>query len=234
MTKNKAMRLGSFLLVLALLTMCAVSGTFAKYVSSSDKASDNARVAKWGVVINDPEDTDTFKVEYVTDDTEVVGTIAKSVKSASTDKVVAPGTDGTVATPTVEGTPEVAVKLGYSDANVELANWNTTAGDTNTYYCPLVFTIDGTDYEGVKYASATLFEQALEKAINDCTKNYAPNTDLSAETNAFPKITWKWAFETGTNDIEKAANNVKDTALGNLATAPTVKVELKASAVQID
>jgi hypothetical protein len=51
MKKNKMMRLASALLVLTLLTTSLISGTLAKYTTSGN-ASDTARVAKFGVVIN--------------------------------------------------------------------------------------------------------------------------------------------------------------------------------------
>ena len=48
MKKNKFMRLASVMLMLCLITTCAISGTFAKYTTSGT-ATDTARVAKWGV-----------------------------------------------------------------------------------------------------------------------------------------------------------------------------------------
>ena len=48
MKKNRMMRVASALLVAVLLTTCAISGTFAKYVTT-ESGSDFARVAKWGV-----------------------------------------------------------------------------------------------------------------------------------------------------------------------------------------
>jgi hypothetical protein len=48
---NKVVRAASVLFALALITTSGVSGTFAKYVTSGS-ANDNARVAKFGVVIN--------------------------------------------------------------------------------------------------------------------------------------------------------------------------------------
>ena len=50
MKKNKMMRLASGLLVAVLITTSTISGTFAKYVTTAD-AKDEARVAKFGVVI---------------------------------------------------------------------------------------------------------------------------------------------------------------------------------------
>ncbi len=56
--KNKMMRIASILMVAVLLTVCAVSSTFAKYVTSVN-VGDAARVAKWGIVIT-AENTDLF------------------------------------------------------------------------------------------------------------------------------------------------------------------------------
>ena len=47
MRKNKMMRAASGLLVAVLLSTCAISGTFAKYTTSTE-STDNARVAVWG------------------------------------------------------------------------------------------------------------------------------------------------------------------------------------------
>ena len=47
MRKNKFMRAASGLLVAVLLTTCVISGTFAKYTSTST-GTDSARVARWG------------------------------------------------------------------------------------------------------------------------------------------------------------------------------------------
>jgi hypothetical protein len=50
MKRNKWMRIASVLLVAALISTCAISGTFAKYVTE-DSAYDSARVAKFGVTV---------------------------------------------------------------------------------------------------------------------------------------------------------------------------------------
>ena len=51
MKKNKIMRIASVLLVAVLMSTCAISGTFAKYVTEGS-SDDTARVAKWGVTIS--------------------------------------------------------------------------------------------------------------------------------------------------------------------------------------
>ena len=47
MKKNRIMRVFSVLLALTLISTCAISGTFAKYVTRAE-GEDAARVAKWG------------------------------------------------------------------------------------------------------------------------------------------------------------------------------------------
>ena len=49
MKKNRMMRVASALLVAVLLTTCAISGTFAKYVSTAT-GEDAARVAYWVII----------------------------------------------------------------------------------------------------------------------------------------------------------------------------------------
>ena len=63
MKKNKMMRIASVLLVAVILTTCAISGTFAKYVSSAD-SSDSARVAYWGFNPATMNITDLFANAY--------------------------------------------------------------------------------------------------------------------------------------------------------------------------
>ena len=58
---------------------------------------------------------------------------------------------------------------------------------------------------------------------------YVANTD---DGNAF-SITWSWPFETGADASAKAANNVKDTALGDAAAAE-VTITVTQTAQQLD
>jgi len=142
MKKNTMMRIASFLLIAVLLSTSAISGTYAKYVTK-DEAVDHARVAKWGVTVEATDDS-MFNGYYETHDTErkaVIGAI--SVLSAGTDNVVAPGTDGKLADFVIKGTPEVAVRINYEVTNLELAGWALADA---TPYCPIIFTINGTDY----------------------------------------------------------------------------------------
>ena len=227
MKKNKMMRIASVLLVAVLLTTCAISGTFAKYVTSKE-STDTARVAKFGVDLVVTVDG-AFATEYDADTTandEHGVAIAKTVVAAADDQdnLVAPGTKGDLmASATIEGTPEVAVNV-KQEATLVLTGWAVEG----TYYCPLVITVDGAKFYGMDYTSAAEFIAAVEAAL-DSDVNYEPNTDLTESHS----VTWAWAFE-GTDGKQ---TNEKDTALGNYA-AKTGDIEIsftyKVTVTQID
>ena len=227
MKKNRMMRVASALLVAVLLTTCAISGTFAKYVTSKE-STDTARVAKFGVDLGVTVDG-AFATEYDADVTVTDkdgAAIAKTVVASSTDQdnLVAPGTKGDLmASATIAGTPEVAVNV-KQEATLVLTNWAVEG----TYYCPLVITVDGTKFYGMDYTSAAEFIAAVEAAL-DSDVNYAPNTDLTESHS----VTWAWAFE-GTDGKQ---TDELDTALGNYA-AKTGDIKIsftyKVTVTQID
>ena len=98
MATNKAMRLGSAMLVLALITTCAIATTFAKYTTSAT-GNDTARVAYWGWTntsgyLSSSADLNLFATSYAKDDT--TATSANTVLSSNSQNVVAPGTEGKV------------------------------------------------------------------------------------------------------------------------------------------
>ena len=220
MKKNRMMRVASALLVAVLLSTCAISGTFAKYVTS-DSGSDTARVAKFGVTVSGT--ADTFKETYAKDDTSF-DLAANTV--VSTEDVVAPGTSGSMAAFTITGTPEVAVRVTFA-GTLELGDkWVDSA---SAYYCPIEITVGDTTFKGTAYASADLFEAAVNAKIATYTKDYVAGTDLSTIGVNAPAISWKWAFE-GNDDV-------KDTYLGDQAAAgnaATISLSVTATVTQID
>lgn len=220
MKKNKMMRIASVLLVAVILTTCAISGTYAKYVTSGN-GSDSARVAKFGVTVTGT--ADTFKETYAKNDTSF--TLAANTV-VSTEDVVAPGTFGSMAAFTITGTPEVAVRVAFA-GSLELGDkW---VDSTSAYYCPIEITVGTTTFKGTTYASADEFEAAVNAKIATYTKDYEANTDLSTISADAPAISWKWAFE-GNDDV-------KDTHLGDQAAAgnaATIYLDVTATVTQID
>lgn len=218
MRKNKLMRAAAGLMVATLLTTSIISGTLAKYTVSK-KAGDTARVAKFGVAV--AATGETFAKEYT-------GTgSATTVASSTEDKVVAPGTSKDMASITITGKPEVAVKVSYA-GNFELGdNWTT---DNKDFYCPLKVTVKSTSGTTVieKKTSKTEFETAVNDAIKAYSKTYDPNTDLSKQGADNLTVSWEWAFD---------GDDAKDTALGKAAAedkAGTVSLQVTTTVTQID
>lgn len=234
MKKNKMLRIASVMLVLALITTCVISGTFAKYVTTEAK-KDTARVAKWGVGITLDGDS-VFNTTY--------GTL---VASSNTEKVVAPGTSNTTGNSIVlSGTPEVAFDLtfaledvtdlkvasGTTFADKTTVTLNNTTGKfehpdytTPADYYPVVFTlsgkINGTD---IPTKTGTLTQLASDFADYKVTVPVGANLSNAADNTI--TLTWSWDAE---------GHDKEDTYLGDQAAAGTdlkVAYTLKVTATQ--
>ncbi|MCQ2516245.1 MAG: hypothetical protein MJ094_05220 [Saccharofermentans sp.] len=231
MKKNIMMRTASGLLIAVMLTSSIISGTLAKYTTSGS-STDSARVAHFGVTVSGAGDT-AFATEYNTDNgTPYSYTGTLSVKSSTTDKVIAPGTTGNLAAISVSGTPEVAVAVTYvADFEIGVdADWTVGTGDEAQFYCPIVITVGDHVYYGRDYTSAQQFEEVVESAIeSDLSRTYAPLTTISAATQA---ITWAWPYEANTT-YDRQVDEF-DTALGNATTPATISLAVTATVTQID
>ena len=217
MKKNRFIKLASGLLVLCLMTTCVIGATLAKYTTAKD-TQDSARVAKWGVRITAATNS-AFKTEYDKDDDSYTKG-AVTVKSSSTDKVVAPGTSGSATQFSISGTPEVAVRLSFAMTDVEEVK--LTAGTyTNTDGATVTL---GSDYNTIKWTlkkndthvegADTNVEGAVNLTLAEMATflstyhvDYAPGTDLSATVPTY-KLYWAWAFD---------GNDTADSILGDLA-----------------
>lgn len=241
MKKNLMMRAASALLVMVLLTTCIISGTFAKYTTGAT-GSDSARVAKFGVEIT--ANGSMFSEHYNAGDaatnangvaTAVTGSVDSSVTG---EKVLAPGTKGTMASMTLTGTPEVKVQVAYSGTVTLNGKWlaKQSEADANaTYYCPLKVTVGTTELYGLNYSSEADFKKAIEDAIkaNATTKTYEAGTDLSGKNNDALAISWEWAFEGGNGD-KVHRTDYADTYLGNATDKGNITIEVTTTVTQVD
>ncbi len=229
MTKNKAMRLGSVMLVLALLTTCAISGTFAKYTSSST-TQDNARVAYWGFAKSDATTLSLFdhKDGNVTSGGEVDGV----------SKVIAPGTknDGVTIsfnyTPlnTTVKAPEVAYSFDVTATN----EGDTTFLDSADGF---KWTLKvGTEEKSVA-TTAALLSELNKLSVASVSAGTLPstiaNTDGSLKTVT---IGWSWDYEADGEETAKTARDTQDTGLGNAneTDLQNIKLKIVAGATQKD
>ena len=80
MKKNKIMILAVILLALTVLTTCTISGTFARYASTTS-GEDSAEVAKWSFKVNDTEIATGTQTEMQT--FNLFGTETKLVPEAT-------------------------------------------------------------------------------------------------------------------------------------------------------
>ena len=220
MKKNIAMRVAAFLFILTMITTCAFATTFAKYTTKGE-AEDSARVAKWGVTVVVKNDGGSFQKEYDVNESEKT-VVSAGVDAQGIEKLVAPGTEGHLVSISVTGKPEVSTNVKI-DVNINFKNWYIDGG--STFYCPVVITYkvnNGTEQtiSGLSYTSAADFQNALDAAL-DVNVNNVSNTDLARTLD----VSWSWAF---------TGNDVNDTALGDLATAPTISFTAECRVEQID
>ena len=214
MTKNKMMRAALALLVVTMLTMSIVSGTFAKYVTQGS-ATDSARVAKFGVEVK--AEGSLFSKTYAKGDNTPA---SANLSVESEEKVVAPGTKSADAGMklSVKGTPEVAVKVDFAvtaaddivlkkadglpnKTGVGEATFNNTAD-----YNPVKFTLKKGSDTLVNGGTLAKVKEALEATT--LSKEYAAGTNLD-ESIGDLVLTWEWKFDT--------ENDKQDTLLGDLA-----------------
>ena len=227
MKKNRMMRLASGLLVAVLLSTCAISGTFAKYVTTAS-GFDSARVAKFGVVITAAEDmfSDSYKHAKTTYDATENGEAITVQADTQGTNIVAPGTKGALVGFAVTGTPEVDVRVTY-EATLELVGWEVIGV---TEYCPIEITVGAETFKvGVDgVANVADLISKVEAAIEGKTADYDANTNLSV-VNDDVVVSWEWDFE-GNDDYA-------DTKLGDQAAdgqAATIKLTIKTTITQID
>lgn len=210
MKKNKMMRIASVLLVAVLLSTCAISGTFAKYVTSIN-ANDSAIVAKFAVeafgtdaVNNDTATVKIFDASKIYDTyglnndfSTATGTDDVDVKNQKADgkTIIAPGTWGTFSY-TLSNTSDVAVTYAI-DYTVDEKG------------VPLLWSLNGKDWT-----------EDLADVVADTN-----STKIAVGGNSVTiNIYWQWMFEQTNNT---ATGDATDTALGNAGTAePTITIDV--------
>lgn len=163
---KKKMSLLAVLLMAVAVTAYSVSGTYAKYTSSTDSKSDTARVAKWDIDFNTLDTTNhTFTFNLFNTIVDTDGNGETDVLSKAADKVIAPGTKG-----------EFIISL-LNNSEVT-ANYSIDFTVTNDDGIPVEFSVDnGTTW------TTTLADIGDTELSKD-----------SSEPTAV-KVQWRWAFE---------------------------------------
>lgn len=230
MTKNKALRLGSVMLVLALITTCAISGTFAKYVTKAPAANDAARVAYWGFSAPASITLNLFNTSYN----------SNAVKSSDSDKVVAPGTTQTSNAFGLAYTKNTNDSISAPEVKYEFKVDVTTSGTTTNLddNADFKWTLKASNAAtATPYSTLEDLTNAIKALSGDSsgTKTYAagtlPDKFVAADgTNITYQVGWVWDFEdSGKTDDQ----NADDTTLGNGDALENVNITIQASATQL-
>ena len=174
--------------------------TFAKYIST-DKATAQATVAKWGFVI-------TTNVDKMFDESDGETVSARAydhatgvVSSSATATNVKPGDKGEM-TISFEGQAEVDATLKFAVSGNDIYLHKDGDMESNDYY-PITWTLDAPDT--ANDVTGKLSEVTAKLA--SLTANVAKNTPI---TDVY-KISWNWDYSTDT------ATDAKDTMLGRIA-----------------
>lgn len=232
MKKNTMMRLASALLVLVLLTTCAISGTFAKYTSSAT-ASDDARVAYWGWGFDSAIEFELFAADY------------GDVLSENGDNVVAPGTaksttftfayqpeaDGKALNAGAIAAPEVDYNFTVAFTVADGADYDALDANPNFYW-----TLNGTKYQKVAELKAAV--EALSGAAGGTQRYEAGTLPAAFATDANDAVEntigWAWEFETVEGGVVDADQDAADTAMGNAADLDDVTFTITVTATQVN
>ena len=226
MKKNAMLKIAAILMVAVLLTTCAISSTFAKYVSTKSTAS-TARVAKWGITMTASNNDSAFSKSYVDSKDQTV--------ISSGDFVIAPGVKSAEAVSiSITGTAEVATKIDVA-GNKTSGKFVTLTGWGDEKACPLTFYVNNAP---ITAASTTALETAVNEEIAKTLKSVefiAPNTPISQVIT----VGYSWDYETaGKSEVEQAAIDAIDTYFGELANtagdaAPKVIFDFTATVTQV-
>lgn len=233
--KNKTLRLSLIVLLLAIVTMCVITGTLARYVETVS-GTDSARVAKFAykAKVGATEFTAspvTINLFNTINDGEVYGAEA----NINTEKLVAPGTCGSFDI-VAENTSETKVAVTYSMAETNNNDvpivYVIKNGATSKYYSAVetgTITLGSDIKEKLEISTDTItIDGDLDDMLADVSLqlNATDGTDAN-KTTATTTVAWFWAFGNGTTDT-------RDTGLGKLATLPTVNVVINARFAQVD
>ena len=230
--KNKFMRIAAVMLMLCLVTTCAISGTFAKYTTEAS-GEDTARVAYWGFTDVDAtlEFGDLFKTAYDKNVNGKVDVIAPGTTNSDTFKF---NYDAYAADTTVAA-PEVAYNF-----IVSLGNDTATYCDADIKNNPnidwrLNVTENATETEGTWGSWDELIAaiNLLDGAAGTDGKDYeAGKLPEAFDNDQVYEIEWRWLFDkTVTDGVDNDAN---DTSMGNATELADCKITITITATQID
>lgn len=216
MKERKTLKVGIILAILSIMSICVVSGTYAKYAAMIE-GIDTARVAKFNYTATGlSKDTTTINLFDTTSDTGIL----------TSEKVVAPGTEGTFQAG-ITNSGEVTIKAKY-----------TIEETANAGSVPIVYVYEGKYYSSVLATGNTVKKHAGDAAnitidgdLTDLATEVSAISDtLGAAASANVTIGWFWAFE----GVTASQTDITDTALGVKTASDTISVKITCNVEQTD
>ena len=174
MRKNRLFILGIFTVMVALVSLSLVSGTWAKYTSTVS-GSDSARVAKWewnykgAKVTTENVSFDLFGTIYEEDTT--------STENHVVSGLIAPGTGGSFA-------------ISFENESEVTATMNVTFSQTETSDIPVEFSFDK------NFATGT-----VKTNIADLSWSEVLSVNSTAVEKT---VYWRWAYNVGNDANDTA------------------------------
>ena len=231
----------SVMICLLVIISMTLSGTFAKYVTSGGDFSDSARVAKWGVTI----DTYSDLVSSYTKD----NVILFQTRSNTNDKIIAPGTKGSLLCFEVQGKAEVSYDIALSNASFTLGDGYCASSkilldeyDEPIEYFPIIIKFCKIDYNnssntviesygmtgtgaGHEYATVEALETAIAQHIDTAFReSVAPPSDR----HVLYSIEWEWPYSAPSGNTYQTQR--LDTILGEALIANRTNFNIGLSA----
>lgn len=221
MKKNRMMRSASALLVLTLLTTSVISGTFAKYTTAAS-ATDTARVAKWGVVLQ--ADGSLYGTKYLAADKNTA-TVDKTGITVAHDTtvdnkdLVAPGTKSDSGLNfKLTGTPEVSSKV---TVDIVTQNVYLKAGTYGVMVPTSVVTAE--NFKTNTYYTASNGEYTLATAFANSIDYYTLEDKVVMEDDYYP-VVYKLTGDT-TNGTSASNTTYTEDSLNAVADAIVTAVK---------
>lgn len=235
MKKNRFMRLASCLLILCLITTCAISTTFAKYVSG-DSASDTARVAKWGITVSTSGNLfgeNYGAKDHATNADSITSTATMTVSTSEDDDIVAPGTKNAVGFQiSVSGQPEVAYNVtvkSAADADKIATSEIYLKAGTYGVMVPVTGLNSESNVVGLYTESTGTYTKVESGSWVSGTTYYEVQNQVIVEGDGYYPIAWSVA-NTGTTSVAASGRlaDIASTIENNLEGARVVGTEINA------
>ena len=192
------MKTAAILLVLVLVTSCALSGIFAKYVTSMEIEMKSMKMKKFGVTITHGTDLNT---QY---DTSARDGIVEIKVNTGESKLIAPGTRGALAWFRVSGTPEVAYGVDFS-GSIDIGDGYTSyiedAKGNAIEYFPIRFRYVAYDVSTVGGEEGLIEVDALKSPLLTVKRTDAQGNQHYFDKGAWDNVATLETFMNGNTDM---------------------------------